>query len=232
MLSQTARRFTAVAGRRALARGFAKKAKGGKKGGAKKGGAVGTVDNHIPPISLFGLHARYANALFASASKAGSLSAVEAELNTIKACAAKDPNFADFLGNPTIARKVKGEVMGGVLEEANSSDIIQGFFSVVASNGRLGETVKIIDTYATIMQAVRGEVEAVVTSSEPLSDGQVGELRASIATHLEAGQTLLLSTEVNPEIMGGLQVLIGDKFMDLSVASRVNAIHGEMMKTA
>ena len=214
-----------------LTRGMAKKAAKGKRAAARgKGAAVETVDGDKPPIDLYGLHARYANALYSSASKAGQLSSVEAELNTIKVCAAKDANFSDFLANPTIARTTKGGVMAGVLEEANASEIVQGFFSVVADNGRLSETDKIIETYAKLMQATRGEVEAVVTSSEPLSDGQVGELRASIAGQLKDGQSLLLSTKVDPDIMGGLQVLIGDRFMDLSVASRVNAIHQDLLK--
>lgn len=97
---------------------------------------------------------------------------------------------------------------------------------MLAENGRLGDTAKIADKYGELMRAHRGEVMAVVTSADALTKAQLKSLEASFkSTFLTGGETLIMETSVNPSILGGLQVQIGDKFMDLSLASKVNKMH-------
>lgn len=96
----------------------------------------------------------------------------------------------------------------------------------LAENGRLGEVGKINEKYAELMRASRGEVLSVVTSADELTKAQLKSLEGSFkASFLKPGETLIMDTKVNPEILGGLQVQIGDKFMDLSLASKVNRMH-------
>ena len=59
---------------------------------------------HRPVIDIYGIHARYANATYIAASKAGTLDTVEAELNAIAKSAGASPAFKGFLENPLIAR--------------------------------------------------------------------------------------------------------------------------------
>jgi hypothetical protein len=80
-------------------RSFAKKA-APKKAAAAAASAADPA--HAPPIKLFGVHARYANATFSAASAAKSLPAVEAELLAIKATADKVRSLGKL-----------GEVRGG-----------------------------------------------------------------------------------------------------------------------
>ena len=76
------------------------------------------------------------------------------------------------------------------------------------------------------MQASRGEVQAVVTSAEDLSAAQLKTLKKSFAGFLQKGETLILETRVDPSILGGLTVQIGDRFMDLSIQSKIQKMHG------
>jgi F-type H+-transporting ATPase subunit O len=72
------------------------------------------------------------------------------------------------------------------------------------------------------MRANRGQVLGVVTSADELTKAQLKSLEDSFkASFLKSGETLIMDTRINPEILGGLQVQIGDQFMDLSLAKNM-----------
>jgi F0F1-type ATP synthase delta subunit len=74
------------------------------------------------------------------------------------------------------------------------------------------------------MQAAKGVVKVTVTSAEPLKKKQLESLQAAILTIAGKDKTIDLNVNVNENILGGLQVLIGDKFLDLSVGSRITTL--------
>ncbi len=74
---------------------------------------------------------------------------------------------------------------------------------------------------AEIMQASRGAVKVTIISAEALKKKQLDAIQAGILNLVGAGKSVDIVTEVNENILGGLQVVVGDKFLDLSVSSRV-----------
>ncbi|CAN0043402.1 unnamed protein product [Discosporangium mesarthrocarpum] len=184
---------------------------------------------HAPPIKLFGIHARYANATYSAASKAGKLDDVQRDLLAFEEVMKKNASFAAFLGNPTVSR---GEKVGMVehLFDAKSKtcDITKNLLMAMAGNARLDEAPKVIDAYTKMLKAKRGEIDAVVTTAEPLSPAQEKSLATALKTQVGAGKTVSLTTEVNPALVGGLTVQIGDKFLDLSIASKITSIKSIM----
>ncbi|RLN62695.1 hypothetical protein BBJ28_00026641, partial [Nothophytophthora sp. Chile5] len=156
-----------------------------------------------PKLQLFGVNARYANALYSVAAKQNQLEAVEKELLSIEETIAKEPHFASFLKDPTIARASKKEDISKVMEQAKFSKPVAGLFEVLAENGRLPDTVGVIATYKQLMGAYRGEVQAKVTSADPLSKAQLDQVKKALANRVEKNEKLLLETVVDPEILGG-----------------------------
>ncbi|CAI5701222.1 hypothetical protein KXD40_009489 [Peronospora effusa] len=178
-----------------------------------------------PKLQLFGLHARYANALYSVAAKQNQLEAVEKELKTIEETIAKEPNFASFLHDPTIARASKKEDIAKVMEQAKFSKPVAGLFEVLADNGRLPDVAGVISAYKKLMGAYRGEVQAKVTSADPLTKPQLDQVKKALAARVEKNEKLLLETVVDPEILGGLKVQIGNYFIDLSLATKIDKIN-------
>jgi F-type H+-transporting ATPase subunit O len=193
---------------------------------AKKKAATKKSEPAVAPKELFGVHGRYATALFLSASKAGTTNKVEKELANFAGHADSNIDFARFLKNPTIRKADKKQDIAAICAKGTFSNTTSAFLGTLAENGRLGEVSKINDKFAELMRASRGEVLSVVTSADELTKAQLKSLEESFkASFLQDGETLIMDTKVNPEILGGLQVQIGDKFMDLSVASKVNRMH-------
>ena len=182
---------------------------------------------HKPPLQLHGLHARYANAVYTSASKANKLDQVEGELLAIQNTASTSPAFAQFLENPLISRDDKEKMVTDMLK-GKVSDVTLNLMTTLAGNARLSETSKIVDTYVQQMKAARGEVSATIISADPLTKAQTDAVASAMKNQIGKGKKVVLSTEVDPSILGGLQVQIGDQFLDLSVKSRID----ELARTA
>ena len=178
---------------------------------------------HKPPIDLHGMHARYANATYTAASKQSNLEAVENELNGIKLTASNSPAFKSFLENPLISRDEKEKTVNELLK-GKVSETTLNLMLTLAGNARLGEVSKIADTYSQLMKAKRGEVEATIISAEELTKTQLDTVAAAMKSQVGKGKKVILSAQVDPSILGGLQVQIGDQFLDLSVGSKIDSI--------
>lgn len=167
--------------------------------------------------------ARYANALFTAASKANSLNAVEKDIAQLSELIAKVPTFATYLKNPIVKRSEKVADLAKISKGMDGST--RGFLTVLAENGRLAELAKVIKTFGLLMDAKRGTVQATVTSASALSKAEVDLVKSQINTmFLTKGNTLNLQVKVNPELLGGFQVQVGDKFIDLSAYSQLNKV--------
>lgn len=184
---------------------------------------MATETAHKPPIGLHGLHARYANATYTAASKASILDKVESELNGIKLTASKSPAFASFLENPLISRDQKEKTVKDLLK-GKVSDVTMNLMLTLAGNARMAEAPKIADTYSQLMKAKRGEVEATIISADELTKAQLDTVANAMKSQVGKDKKVILSAKVDPSILGGLQVQIGDQFLDLSVGSKIDAI--------
>lgn len=110
------------------------------------------------------------------------------------------------------------------MDESKFTNITRNLFLVLAGNGRAGESMKVAAAYHELIQAYRGAVNVTVISAEALKKEQVKTIQAAILKTVGEGKTVEVKLQVEPSILGGLQILIDDRFLDLSVATRVNAL--------
>jgi len=184
--------------------------------------SMSTEANHKPPTAMFGLHARYAGAFFTAASKGGQLEKVEKELKGLGSLISSTPSLKAYLTNPIIKRQEKKEDMNKIT--SGYSELTRGLVNVIADNGRLKEMGKVIETFQMMMDQKRGFVKAEITSAQELTKKQVTQVQNAMGRFLEDGQTIKLTTKVDPEILGGLQVQVGDKFIDLSIQGKITKV--------
>jgi len=175
------------------------------------------------PIQLFGTEGRYAHALYSAATKQESLAAVEAELAGFQATAASDTPLREFLRNPSVKRVHKIDAVKDVAAKQQLSPVTTNFLASLAENGRMGQMADIIGAFNKLMSAHRGEVVCSVTTAKPLEADEQAELEGALHAFLQAGQVLQLSTSVDPALIGGMVVNIGDKFVDMSMATKIKA---------
>jgi F-type H+-transporting ATPase subunit O len=176
---------------------------------------------HRPVLQIHGLQARYANATYIAASNAGQLEKVESELNGLLQASKTSKQFASILENPMISRDDKTKYVSGL---DKLSQITRNLLITMAGNARLVELPKVAATFSQLMKAKRGEVDAKIISAEPLTDAQLKEVQAAMQSQIPKGKSVVIESVTDPSIVGGLQVQIGDQFLDLSVKSRIDEI--------
>ncbi|XP_017889795.1 ATP synthase subunit O, mitochondrial [Ceratina calcarata] len=174
-----------------------------------------------PPIQVFGLEGRYATALYSAASKQKTLSTVEKDLIKFQDLMKTDQKLHEFVKNPSIRRKDKVEALKAICGKINVSKETGNLLTLLAENGRLPQLNTIINTFKILMTASRGEVICEVTTAKPLDADIKSKLEGALKGFVKKGQTILLTTKVDPTILGGMIVVVGDKYVDLSVATKV-----------
>merc|ERR1712055_140881 len=174
-----------------------------------------------PPIQVFGLSGRYASALYSAALKEKKLDAVEKELVDLQTLFKTDKILDEFLRNPTIPRALKRDAITGVMGKKKASALTTNFFLAAADNGRLAKVDGFIEAFRTIMAAVRGEVICEVVTAKPLDAAAQKEVQATLKSFLKEGQVIKLQSKVDPSIVGGMVVTVGDKYIDMSISSKL-----------
>ena len=140
-----------------------------------------------------------------------------------------DKKFKVFLEDPTMPKAKKVKALSDFCDGAKFAPITKSFLVVVAENGRLDQNQKIYDALEEYTLAAAGQKKATVTSAQPLTPEQLKDLTAARG-HVDAGEDLKIETKVDPKLVGGFTVAMGEDFFDLSLMSRIRAMEQELAK--
>jgi F-type H+-transporting ATPase subunit delta len=135
---------------------------------------------------------------------------------------AEDPQAGALIGNPNVAaRQIEDlfRTVGGKDAEVGS------FIHLLAENGRLSCLPEIAAQFNTMKQAEEGVREGVVHSAFPLDENQLRDLKALLEGRFGR---LQLSVHVDPALIGGVKVVVGDQVLDTSVSGKLAAMRAAL----
>jgi len=98
----------------------------------------------------------------------------------------------------------------------------RNFVQMLVQNRRLGLIVQICDMFEALRREQEGVMEATVVSALPLTDGQLQPLVASLEK--KYGRKITAKVELDPQLIGGLKIMVGDKVIDATVRGRLDAM--------
>ncbi len=163
----------------------------------------------------------YAEALFQAAG--GDAAGLVAPLAALAAVAG-DPELRQFADNPKVqAAQVNDLVLsvaGGTLDSR-----LANLLRTVIDNGRLAALPEIATQFRALVNSQSGTSDAVVYSAFPID----GDALPGVVQMLEKrfGRKLAATVELDPALIGGIRVVVGDEVLDTSVKARL-----EQMKIA
>lgn len=178
-----------------------------------------------PPAQVYGIEGRYATALYSAAVKSKKIDAVDQDLNKLGKLLKTDARLAEFLGNPVYQRQAKSAAFAKLLTSLKVTDLTLNMFSLMGLNGRLGRSAQVLNAFSTLISAHRGEVQAEVVTARALDAKETQELQGVLAGFAKSGQKLQTTFRVDPMIVGGMTVAIGDRFVDMSTAKKIRMYH-------
>jgi F-type H+-transporting ATPase subunit delta len=163
----------------------------------------------------------YAEALFkASGSDLGGTAAWLDELAAIAANA----QLQQFVGDPGVTAVQAFDVISGVVK-ATLPEAAKNFLRVVIDNSRISVVPEIADQFRALKNAQSGSSDATVYSAFPLEGAALTDLAATLEKRF--GHKLNVKVELEPALIGGVRVVVGDEVLDTSIKARL-----EQMKVA
>jgi len=166
--------------------------------------------------------ARYARALFDLALDTKALSAVEADLTSLKSMLAESPDLRALISSPRFSGPDKAAGLAAIAARAKAAPVTAKFLGLLAANGRTAALPMIIDAFARLAAERRGSISAEVTTAIPLTKAQSTSLAAALRTAL--GKDPEITARVDPGILGGLKVRVGSKLYDASLKSKLDSL--------
>ncbi|KAF3332761.1 ATP synthase subunit O [Carex littledalei] len=172
------------------------------------------------PKALYGGSGNYASALYLAAAKSKSIEKVESEILDVVQASKKCAIFSQFTKDLSVPKETRVKAIQEIFGEAGFSDVTKNFLAVLASNGRLRNLERIAKRYVELSMIHRKELKVVVTSVIPLPAEEEKELKQVFAEKLP-GITLKIEQKIDPSILGGVVVELGERVLDMSIKTRV-----------
>lgn len=131
----------------------------------------------------------------------------------------------EALLNPRVTVDEKSRVFMRLSPSAPA--VLEKFLRMVLEHRREGEIERIYEEYCRIDDLGSGEAEAVVETVVPLSEAEQGRMLTALERRF--GQKLRLTLRIEPSLMGGVRVLVGDRLLDDTVASRLRRARRQLI---
>mmetsp|Transcript_9729 Transcript_9729/g.21373 ORF Transcript_9729/g.21373 Transcript_9729/m.21373 type:complete len:224 (+) Transcript_9729:131-802(+) len=174
------------------------------------------------------LEGRYATALFmASGSK---LEKVYGDMANLRAMMESSTDFKLLVETPGVDPETKVATLEAICKKAGADGAVVNFLKVLVENKRISSLSRVIDLFEAFYRAEKNLLLCKVTSATPLSSSEQGSVKKAMQQRAGAGSELIMEYNVNPAIMGGLVVKMGEGVFDNSVATRLERIQAQLMQ--
>lgn len=167
----------------------------------------------------------YAQAYLDSAGADGAQAAVEELGSFVVDVLGANPEFDRLLRTPAVNADVKVELLDKVVVP-HASTLFADFVRVVARHDRLDLLPLIHDVAVRELERRSGQQRVQVTSAIELSDQSLEAIRNSLASALSTQP--ILETRVDPSLLGGLKIRVGDTVYDGSLKSQVKQLRASL----
>jgi len=143
-------------------------------------------------------------------------------LENVNAALLTDAKLRSQIEDPGLEPAAKAVLLADLFPDGLSSEI-GNFINVLIVNNDLGYLDEILASLSTVIrEEAGGPQRAFITSAVPLTDDEQERTRTRLIQRF--GSNLQFVFQVDPEILGGLIVQVGDKLIDGSVRSRLGAL--------
>jgi F-type H+-transporting ATPase subunit delta len=182
---------------------------------------------HSPDVGREKVGEIYSRALLGATENAGQSAAVLDELDAIvDEVLTGFPKLETMLGSLLVSPEEKAVVLDRVFA-AQISRLLLNFLKVVARHGRLDCLRAIRDEARRLYEEMHGAVRVRLTTATAVAPQQIDQIAAALAASL--GKQPILEAIVDPALIGGAVLRIGDTIYDGSVANQLQTIRQQMI---
>lgn len=172
---------------------------------------------------------RYAEALFEVAENRDIAESVRTELHTAKQVAQNDAAFLRYLSEPKISLDKKKALIESSF--ASASIEIRNTLKLLLDAGRISSIPQVADAYEALYEEKQGTVQATVHSVRELSEEERRTVAETFAKKL-GKKTVSIDNKIDPALLGGLKVRIGNTIYDSSIKNKLTRIERNLVNVS
>jgi F-type H+-transporting ATPase subunit delta len=170
----------------------------------------------------------YARALFEAAKDDGVLDRAHDELGEFANALDEDRNLQVFLFSPYFSSEEKKDGIRRIVSDADER--VLNFLELLAERHRMPALFRIRRIFEGLWAEENKLLPVVVTSATELDAGLVEDIGKRIEE--QTGRRVELSSNVNPDVLGGLMVRVGNMVLDATVRNRLEQLRKQVAKAA
>ncbi len=143
-------------------------------------------------------------------------------LEAIEALAlvARDPQTVSMIGDPKLSNAQLFDLITGVCGKLGSQAVLN-LLRVIIENGRVEALPEIATQFRELKLLSEGVADAYIESAYPMGQSEIDSLLESLSKKF-SGLKLHPVVSVNPELIGGVRIRVGDKLLDGSIRARLS----------
>ena len=170
---------------------------------------------------------QYAEALFNVSTQSGSEKAVRNSLKMVNSAIKGSPEFRAFLFSKRITEAQKATAVKEALG-MECHPIVSEFIGLVTDQNLVQLFSLIEKSYIKIFEQKLNYLTVTAHVSSELSENESKELKESLESTL--GKSMDLSVKVDPNLIGGIKLRVGNKFMDASIQNQLENMRQSLLK--
>lgn len=176
-------------------------------------------------MSVTRIASRYAKSLMDLALEQGTLDRILADVNSLKDSMSNRDLFL-MLKSPIINAGKKKDILKAIFG-ASFDQSTMTFMDIVVGKGRESILPEIADEFLELYRQHKNITNVKVTSAQPLSEDALNKIKSKLTASDLTTSEVEIETSVDPSLIGGFVIEIGDKLYDSSVAHKLNLARKE-----
>jgi len=170
-------------------------------------------------MSVSRIASRYAKSLIDFAQETNKLEEVRGDMATLDQ-ALESRDLVMLLKSPIVSEPKKKEIFQVVFGDKLSETTL-GFFNIILNKGREEYIPAISDAFEDQYKQMKGISGVKLTTATPITEANLASIKAKLLASDETDATVEIETAVDPSIIGGFILEIGDKLYNDSIAYKL-----------
>lgn len=169
---------------------------------------------------------QYATALAEIVLQQGAAEPARKQLEDFRGAYEESAELRNLLASPAVKREAKHRVIEQLLARLGASKIIRNFLFVIVDNQRVHLLSEIVESFEGVLREREGVAEAEVATAVALNEGQKTVLIRTLERL--SGRKIQPIYSLEPGLLGGAVVRIGDTIYDGSLRNRLNQLRARL----
>ena len=172
---------------------------------------------------------QYAQAVLDLANNTGDAETIGRELSDLRKLMDDNGSFGLFLRDPAVSKTERQQAIERIFR-GKVSPLLFNTLGVLNNKGRLGLIPELAEEYRKLLDVQLGNLHVQVTVAQPLDAAEMENVRSQISSAFK--MNAVLEQKVDDRIIGGMVLRLGDRLIDASVRSQLEAMKHKLMSAA